>query len=148
MATAAVSVEQELVQGLNQDLAAEYQAILMYITYAAEVDGIHRSELREFFQTEVTDEQRHAQFLADKIVYLGGTPTTKPGPVTAARTNKARLEAALQAEIDTIERYTRRITQADEAGQIGLKVELENLLADETKHRDEMTLMLKNYKGD
>lgn len=142
------AVEQELLDGLQEDLAAEYSAIVMYTTYAAQVDGIHRGELRQFFQAEVADEQQHAQLLADKIVYMGGTPTTKARTVPAAKTNKQRLEAALAAEEDTIARYQTRIDQAERASHTALKVELEDLLTDETKHRDEMRLMLRNYKGD
>ena len=45
------------------------------------------------FLTEVADEQLHAQYLANKIVALGGEPTTVPAPVKAAHTNKEMLEA-------------------------------------------------------
>ena len=70
--------KETLIQGLNQDLAHEYQAIIQYVTYAATVSGIHRGELKEFFLAEIQDELRHAQFLADKIAALGGKPTTQP----------------------------------------------------------------------
>ena len=63
--------KETLIQGLNQDLAHEYQAIIQYVTYAATVSGIHRGELKEFFLAEIQDELRHAQFLADKIAALG-----------------------------------------------------------------------------
>src|SRR5262245_23885681 len=96
--------QQELIAGLNDDLAAEFSAVIMYVTYAAQVDGVHRSELRQFFQAEVPDEQGHAQMLADKIAAMGGSPTTTSRPVPAASSNKARLEAALEAEVDTIQR--------------------------------------------
>ncbi len=138
----------ELLAGLNEDFAAEFTAVIMYAVYAAQVDGIHRAELKQFFQSEIADEQLHAQLLADKIVALGGEIRTNPNPVPDARTNKARLQAAHQAEVDTIGRYIKRIEQAESVGEIALKVELETLLTDETKHRDEMQLMLKNYKGD
>src|SRR5688572_20158762 len=69
-----------LIDGLNQDLAAEYQAIVMYVHYSARLTGPYRRELRAMFQTGIADEQRHAQFLADKIVALEGEPTTQPAP--------------------------------------------------------------------
>ncbi len=56
-----------LIDGLNEDLAGEYQAILMYIQYSAKLTGPYRRELRALFQSEIADEQGHAQFLADKI---------------------------------------------------------------------------------
>jgi bacterioferritin (cytochrome b1) len=60
-----------LLEGLNHDLAGEYQAILMYIHYSAKLTGPYRRELRALFQAEIGDEQGHAQFLADI------TPATK-----------------------------------------------------------------------
>mgnify|MGYP006350707115 CR=1 FL=1 len=48
--------KETLIQGLNQDLAHEYQAIIQYVTYAATVSGIHRGELKEFFLAEIQDE--------------------------------------------------------------------------------------------
>jgi bacterioferritin len=134
-----------LIKGLNEDLAAEYSAIIMYTTYAAEVDGVDRTELKQFFQADVAEEQTHAQMLAEKIVSLGGTPVRTAAPVKEAKSNKERLEAALDAEKDTIKRYGKRIGQAEQLGEIALKIEIENLIVDETKHRDELRLMLKNY---
>jgi bacterioferritin len=34
--------KQALIDALNEDLAGEYQAVLMYVTYAAAVTGPHR----------------------------------------------------------------------------------------------------------
>ena len=82
--TAITTDRQALIDGLNHDLAGEYQAIVMYIHFSAMLTGPCRRELRAFFQAEIVDEQIHAQFLADKIAALGGEPATKPGPVPHA----------------------------------------------------------------
>jgi bacterioferritin len=136
----------ELIDGLNEDLAAEYQAVIMYRTYAALVTGPYRQELKGFFEAEIPDELAHAALLADKIVALGGTPTVNPAPVTIAKDNREMLENALQAEMDTIERYTRRIDQAEKAGEISIKVQLEDLVVDESNHRDDIRRMLMDWK--
>ena len=138
--------KQELIDGLNEDLAAEYQAVIMYRTYASLVSGPYRLELRSFFENEIPDEMNHAAFLAEKVVSLGGTPVTAPAPVPAASEAKQMLENALRAEEDTITRYTRRIGQAEAAGEIAIKVELENLVVDETTHRDDIRRILKNWR--
>ncbi|HEX9562882.1 MAG TPA: ferritin-like domain-containing protein, partial [Gemmatimonadaceae bacterium] len=83
----------KLVDGLNEDLAGELGAIIQYLTYAAKATGPFRPQLAQFFLTEVADEQLHAQFLANKIVALGGEPTTVPRPVPPAFTNREMLEA-------------------------------------------------------
>ncbi len=136
----------ELIEGLNVDLAAEYQAVIMYRTYASLVTGPYRQELRAFFEGEIPDELGHAAFLADKIGALGGTPVTQAPPVPAAKDNRQMLENALQAEVETIERYKRRLEQAEALGEVAVKVQLENLIVDESQHRDDIRRMLLNWE--
>lgn len=138
--------KQELIDGLNEDLAAEYQAVIMYRTYASLVSGPYRPELKAFFEGEIPDELMHAAFLADKIVALGGTPTTSVAEVPMAEDNREMLQNALDAEIDTIERYTRRLDQAEAAGEISVKIQLEDLIVDESQHRDDIRRMLKDWR--
>ena len=139
--------KQELIDGLNEDLAAEYQAVIMYRTYASLVSGPFRIELKAFFESEIPDELSHAAFLADKIVALGGTPTTRVAPeVPEAGDNRQMLENALRGEEDTIARYTRRIDQAEAAGEISVKIQLEDLIVDESTHRDDIRRMLKDWR--
>lgn len=136
---------QQLIDGLNEDLAAEYQAVIFYLVGAQLMTGAHRPELKELFEAEIQDEIGHAQFLAGKIISLGGEPTTEPRPVDLGDSNRERIELALEAETETIERYERRARLAEEAGETGLQVRLEDLVADETEHRDEMELILRDY---
>jgi bacterioferritin len=135
-----------LIEGLNVDLAAEYQAVVMYRTYASLVSGPYRQDLRSFFEAEIPDELGHAAFLADKIVALGGTPTTEVPSIPYTDDNRRMLENALQAEIDTIDRYTHRIEQAEEAGELAVKIQLEDLIVDESQHRDDIRRMLKDWR--
>lgn len=135
-----------LIAGLNEDLAAEYQAVIMYRTYAALVSGPFREVLRSFFESEIPDELGHAALLADKVVALGGTPVMVPAPVPAAKDNRQMLENALKAEEETIARYTKRIEQAEQAGEIAIKLQLENIVVDESTHRDELRRMLVDWK--
>jgi len=136
------SAQQTLIDGLNLDLAGEYQAIVMYTHYSAKLTGPYRRELRALFQAEIPDEQGHAQFLADKIASLGGDPTTRPRAVTPANHPREMLEQALQAEKQAICDYCERIGQAEAFGDVGLKVNLENQVADETRHKEEIERIL------
>lgn len=137
--------QQALIDGLNRDLAGEYQAILMYIQYSAKLTGPYRRELRALFQAEITDEQGHAQFLADKIASLGGEPTTEPRAIPHADQPKEMLERALAAETQAISDYNERLRQADSFGDVGLKVSLENQIADETRHKEEIERVLAGW---
>ena len=137
---------QALIDGLNEDLAHEYEAIISYLLYAKLVHGHARLELGAFFEAEIADELAHAQFLAQKIVALGGTPTAEPAPVKLPKDNRGMLEAALESEKATIERYTKRAEQAESAGEVGLKVDLEDLISDETGHKEDLERILYGWK--
>jgi bacterioferritin len=134
-----------LIDGLNHDLAGEYQAILMYIHYSAKLTGPYRRELRALFQAEIGDEQGHAQFLSDKIAALGGEPTTQPRPVAHAQQPREMLEQALAAEKQAIVDYNARILQANAGGELGLKVVLESQVADETRHKEELERIIAGW---
>lgn len=134
-----------LLQGLIQDLQGEFQAIIMYRLYASMVQGPYRQELRAFFANEIPEELLHAEMLADKISAMGGVPVPTPAAVPVVFEAKQMLEAALQAEVETIDRYVQRRKQAEEAGEYGLAVQFDDLIADETHHRDEIRQILARW---
>ncbi len=136
---------QTLIDKLNEDLSGELGAIIQYLTYAAKASGPFRPQLSDFFLAEVVDEQGHAQYLANKIVALGGEPTTTPRPVPEAKDNKAMLQAVLEAEKRAVADYTQRAQQADEFGDKGLAVQLEDMVRDESSHSEETERMLTNW---
>lgn len=134
-----------LIDKLNEDLAGEYAAVIQYLTYAAQATGPYRPQLSDFFMAEVPDETAHAQYLANKIVALGGTPTTKASDVAAAKSNKEMLERVRDAEKKAIANYTERAQQAEEMGEKGLQVQLEDMVRDETGHYEETERMLREW---
>lgn len=136
---------QALIDGLNVDLQGEFQAVIMYRLFASMVQGPYRQELRTFFANEIPEELMHAQILADKISALGGTPASTPAKVPVVKEAKQMLKEALKAEIETIERYTKRRKQAEDAGEVGLAAQFDDILMDETHHRDELQQMLARW---
>lgn len=138
-------LRETMIEGLNEDLAGELQAMIMYLHYSAMLTGPYREELRSLFQAEIADEQGHAQFLSDKIAVLGGQPTTTPRPVPDAQTPREMLLNVLDAEKQAIADYKRRVEQAESFGDVGLKVELESQISDETRHKEEVERILKGW---
>lgn len=134
-----------LIARLNEDLAGELGAITQYITYAAKANGPYRPQLSQFYLAEVADEQAHALFLANKIVALGGEPTTAARPVPQASTNREMLEAVLAAEQRATADYAERATQAEEYGDKGLVVQLEDMVRDESGHSEETARILQDW---
>ena len=137
--------KEELIKGLNEDLAGEYQAVIMYVTYAASVMGPHRPMLKPFFAGEIPEELAHAQFLAEKIASYGGTPTVAPRPVPQATDARQMLENVLAAERQAIKDYKARSEQAAECGDKGLATHLETIVEDETTHFEETDKILRGW---
>lgn len=137
--------KQTLIDHLNEDLAGELSAIIQYITYAAKATGPFRPQLSQFFLAEVADEQMHAQFLANKIVALGGEPTTTPRPVPAAETNREMLATVLTAELRAVKDYSKRAKEAEDFGDKGLVVQLEDMVRDESGHSEETERILRDW---
>ena len=137
--------KQTLINKLNDDLAGELGAIIQYLTYAAKATGPYRPQLSQFFLTEVADEQLHAQYLANKIVAMGGEPTTTPREVPPAKTNHEMLVAVLAAERQATNDYIDRAKQAEECGDKGLAVQLEDMVRDESGHSEETERILRDW---
>ena len=135
----------ELIAGLNEDLRGEFQAVIMYRLYASMIQGSYRQELRAFFAAEIPDELAHAEMLADKISALGGTPAAEPATVKVTTEPKQMLQNALDAEVETLGRYVKRRKQAEDAGEFGLAVQFDDIISDETHHRDELRQMLARW---
>lgn len=137
--------KEALITALNEDLAGEYQAVIMYVTYAASVTGPHRPMLKQFFGAEIPEELAHAQFLAEKIASLGGTPTATPRPVPQTTDPRQMLQNVLDAERQAIADYKQRAEQAAEAGEKGLATHLETIVEDETSHFEETEKILRGW---
>jgi bacterioferritin len=135
----------ELVRGLQEDLRGEFQAVIMYRLYASLVQGPYRQELRNFFEAEIPEELTHARILADKLAALGAEPVAEAAPVLVVREAREMLQAALDAEKETIDRYVQRRGQAEKAKEYGLAVQLDDIIADETHHRDELQQMIARW---
>src|SRR5699024_2481158 len=133
---------EKLIEGLNLVLSHEYGAAIEYNYSASVVSGLYRSALKPFFEEEITDELGHALYLYEKIKSLGGTPTTKSAEVPQPTDVKDLLEAVRQAEADTVKRYEERMKQAEELGLTELVVQLEDMIADETRHKEEVERLL------
>src|SRR5699024_1284585 len=131
---------QQLIDDLNVDLANEYAAAIQYTYNASVVSGFERPALKPFFEAEITDELGHALYLAEKNKAVGETPSTKAAEVAQQKETTDLHQAALQAETDTFKRYTKRKKQDQTLGLTELAIQLEDMIADETHHKEEIEL--------
>jgi bacterioferritin len=136
-------IKEDLIKGLNEDLAAELGTVIRYTYQAGKSYGFLGVELRELFAEETQDELSHAAFLTDVIVDLGGEPTTTPKAFQKPETIKEMLEIDLKMELQDVEEYTKHAELAGELGEVELKLKLEEMAADEAGHARELRRILK-----
>lgn len=133
----------ELIKGLNQDLAAEWGTIMRYTYQWGYTFGVAGMELRDMLESEIQDELGHAMFLTDAIVDLGGEPTTTPQEFEKPGTLKEMLELDLQMELADVKNYMKHAEMASDLELAELKVKLEEMAADEAGHARELRRLLK-----
>ena len=133
-----MSTKQKLIDGLNGDLNRELEAVLRYIYHSATATSLLGHELREVLKADIAGEVNHAVFLADKIAALGGEVKIQPAMPKKVKSAKEMLEEDAAAERSVVASYTERISQAEEFGDKGLVIRLEDILAEETDHAEEL----------
>ena len=138
-----MKASRELLEGLNEDLAAEWGTIMRYTFQAAKAVGLRGAELREILEKEIPDEIGHARYLTDVISDLGGEPTTQPREWEKLTELKPMVELDLKLELGDVENYTKHSQLAEKLGLTELKVKLENMAADESRHARELNRILK-----
>ena len=133
-----MSIKQKLIDGLNEDLNRELEAVLRYLYHSATATSLLGHELRELLKGDITGELNHAIFLADKITALGGEVKINLSMPKKVRSAKEMLEENAAAERQVVASYAQRIKQAEEFGDKGLVIRLEDILAEETDHAEEL----------
>src|SRR5688500_10367220 len=109
--------KEELIRGLNEDLAAEWGTIMRYTYQSGKAVGLRGAELREILEKEIADEMGHAKYLTDVIADLGGEPTTKPRDFEKPTELKQMIELDLKMEQQDVDNYTQHAKMAEEIGR-------------------------------
>ena len=135
--------KEDLINGLNEDLAAELGTVIRYTYQSSKAVGFVGAELRDILKDEIVDELGHASFLMDVIYDLGGEPTTAPKTFDKPESLKAMLELDLEMEKQDVEHYRAHAALAEELGLVELNIKLEEMAADEAGHARELRRLVK-----
>ena len=131
---ASSSNREEIIAGLNEDLAREYKAIIQYVVFSSTLKGPEYGDIAEQLKIHASQELQHALAIARQIDYLGGNPTVKSKEAEFSEDSKQMLEIDLRAEQETIKNYRARIFQAERAGEFALSAKLREIIAQEQDH--------------
>lgn len=137
---------QKLLEGLQGDLERELKATLQYMYQSSMVLGLRAMSIGPYLRKESEEELKHVAFLSDQIVNLGGVPKLTLQKFSDTRDLKTMLEHDLDLEREAILEYRERAKQAEQAGEVGLKLRLEELLAEETDHMRDLEKILRGWQ--
>ncbi len=110
----------ELIDGLQEDLSREYQAIIAYTVYGNVLSGAQWMKIAEELKKHALEELAHAMIIADQIDYLGAMPNAKPNAVMLSEEAEEMLRFDLDNETETIKAYRTRVGQAEAVGHYAL----------------------------
>ncbi|WP_247596858.1 ferritin-like domain-containing protein [Hydrogenophaga sp. PAMC20947] len=136
----------DMVQLLNDALATELTCVLRYRRHHFTAKGLASPKIAEEFLVHANEELAHADRLAERIVQLGGKPDFNPSGL-AKRSHaeyddstdlKAMIKANLVAERVAVESYRQMIDLIGSKDSTTRRL-LEDILADEEEHADELS---------
>lgn len=132
----------ELIKGLNHALNREVSTFLRYMLQGASIKGAEWEPARQMYLSEVPDELGHAQYLADKIVMLGGTPKLAPDLAPPPSDVPTMLKNDIAEEQVDVKGYMELAALAEKDGLVDLKLKMEDQAADEAGHAEAMRRLL------
>lgn len=135
----------KVIELLDAALATELVCSLRYRRHYFAASGLHAEAVAREFLEHATEEQAHADTLAERIVQLGGMPDFSPESLTArshasygeATDLEGMLRENLVAERLAIETYREMIRFVGNDDPTTRRM-LEDILAVEEKHADEL----------
>ena len=139
---------------LNEALATEIVCVLRYKRHYFMAQGIASDSVKTEFAEHATQEQEHADRIAERIVQLGGEPDLNPDTLTKrshaeyveGKSLVDMLREDLVAERIAIESY-REIAVWLHGKDSTTKRMMEEILAVEEEHADDIKSMLAGMKS-
>jgi bacterioferritin len=125
---------EKLIEGLNEDLSREFQAIIGYVNYSQVLKGAAYMNIARELEVHAQEELDHALKVSKLVDYLGGMPSVTPKPVKTSDKAEEMLKFDLENEKETIRNYRRRIKQAEELNEFAIAESLRGILVQEQDH--------------
>ncbi len=133
---------EQLVKGLQEDLAREYKAIIQYVVYSQVINEPQYMTIAEELEKHAHEELDHAIRIAKQLDYFGVYPSTTPAKVETSEDNRKMLEFDLRGEDETVANYRERIIQANALGEFALAEELQEIIRQEQEHQIDLASAL------
>lgn len=132
---------------LNKSLAEENTAALQYMFFHFICEDQGYRPLAMFFKKTAIEEMRHAEQLAERILFLeGDIKMVLAKPVKHITDVTEMLDYARGLEKATIEDYNNRSKEVSDDGDGGTRKLFQDLINVEEEHMDQYRLEMENVK--
>jgi bacterioferritin len=129
--------DQKVIEFLNKALFNELTAINQYWLHYRMLDNWGIKKLAEYERHESIDEMKHADVLADRILFLGGLPNFQSlGKLRVGETVEEILRADLALEYDALPMLKEAIGHAESVRDYVSREIFERILESEEEHVD------------
>jgi bacterioferritin len=143
---------ENVIKILNEALATELVCVLRYKRHYFMANGLHAELAAKEFQEHATQEQQHADQIAERITQLGGAPNFNPESL-ASRSHSQYIEGEslldmiqedLIAERIAIDTYREIVAYLGEKDPTTRRM-MEGILATEEEHADDMASLIASF---
>jgi bacterioferritin len=126
-----------VIEFLNEQLTAELTAINQYWLHYRMQENWGFTTLAKYTRYESIDEMKHADKLAERILFLEGLPNfQKLSPLRIGETVKEQFKCDLKIEEEAVARLRAGIEYMRSVGDVTSANIFEEILADEEHHID------------
>ena len=131
---------ERLIDKLNDILRWEWKGVIQYTQASFLVQDVWREVYGSFFRKEAEESMGHARQIGNKIVALGGIPTTECAEVHQSTELHEMLHQALEVERGAVRFYGEALELCQD--NVPLRVLLENIILEEQEGAEHLEKLL------
>jgi len=132
----------ELQEMLNKAISMELQVSIQYMWQHVLWQGPKHFAVKDEFKEIAIAEMKHAEMIAERLAYFGGTPTVKPSEIKVGESLKEMCEINVKAEEGAIKFYKEIIALAQKEKDFATADMFIKILGEEEEHHDTFQSLL------
>ncbi|MBC7130835.1 ferritin [Candidatus Bathyarchaeota archaeon] len=132
---------------LNRAVSKEVEASIKYMWHHVLIKGVQGAAVKDLLRKLAIAEMKHAEAIARRLAYLGGTPTTKTDSISMGESFEDMLRSDLNAEEEAIALYKVILRVADDDGDITTMRLFEEILAEEEGHHNTLIRLMNRLQS-
>ncbi len=138
----------KVIKILSEVYWAEIGAVGIYMDQHVKCESMGYNKLADMLEKDAIDEMKHAETLAERILFLDGTVFNEKHMVPTEQQHEIldMLKQNIEIENEAIERLNSGISTCFSAGDNGSRLILEEILKSEEEHIDKLKTIYENIQ--